>query len=211
MPISLTSSNNFSTLNMQDMVDTFRLKPSKDLLFGSIPIPNDQKSYLARLISKTENQIQYWNEQELVMKHLSLILDVADMQGTDYNSFAERIISSVVDGVEMTGIVDFVVAKGRYEPRNPYFFIQEFKKAKNPSGDPFAQLLGELLVAQEINKNQEIYGLYIVGQFWYFVAMNGRNFTELSPLDSTNLEDLQIILSHLNWVKSYIEKEVKKV
>ncbi len=67
-----------------------------------------------------------------------------------------------------------------------------------------------MLVAQEINHNPKIYGLYIVGQFWYFVAMNGREFTELASLDSTDLEDLEVILSHLSWVKSYIEEEVKK-
>ena len=210
MPISLTTPNNFSTLNMQDMVDTFGLQPIKNLSFGALPIHTNQKSNLNNLITKTENQIQYWNEQELVMKHLSLILDLADLQGFDYNSFAERSISSIVDGFEMSGIVDFLVAKGKYEPRNPYFFIQEFKKAKNPSGDPLPQLLGEMLVAQELNQNKVIYGTYIVGRFWYFVAMNNRDFTELSPLDSTNLEDLETILSHLNWVKSYVEEQVKK-
>ena len=210
MPLSRTAPNNFSTLNMQDMVDTFGLKPIKNLAFGKSIVDNNQKKCLEKLIIKTENQIQYWNEQELVIKYLSLILDLADIQGVDFNSFAERILGAKVDGIEFSGIVDFLIAKGRYEPRNPYFFIQEFKKAKNPSGDPLAQLLGELLVAQVINKNNEIYGLYIVGQFWYFIAMKGREFTELSPLDSTNLEDLEIILSHLNWVKEYIEIEVKK-
>ncbi len=119
MPISLTSPNNFSSLNMQDMADTFGLKSRNDLAFGLLPIPADQKSHLSKLIAKAEHQIQYWNEQELVIKYLSLILDLADLQGEEYNSFAERSIAATVDGVEMSGIVDFIIAKGRYEPRNP--------------------------------------------------------------------------------------------
>lgn len=50
---------------------------------------------------------------------------------------------------------------------------------------------------------------YIVGRFWYFVAMNDRNYTEEKPLNSTDLEDLEIILSKLNWIKIYVEEKVK--
>ena len=210
MPISLTTPNNFSTLNMQDMVDTFGLQKINPIVFPKSTKIITIDPFISKQLTKFQNEIENWNETELSLKQLAFILASVDLDGEQYSSFAERPITAIVDGFRLTGLVDFVVAKGKYEPRNPYFFIQEFKKAKNPSGDPLPQLLGEMLVAQELNQNKVIYGTYIVGRFWYFVAMNNRDFTELSPLDSTNLEDLETILSHLNWVKSYVEEQVKK-
>ena len=210
MPLSRTAPNNFSTLNMQDMVDTFDLKKTNNISFPKSIERIKIEPLILRQINKFQNDIENWNETELSLKQLGLILASVDFDGLEYSSFAERNLNAKIDHYYLNGNVDFVVAKGKYEPRNPYFFIQEFKKAKNPSGDPLPQLLGEMLVAQELNQNKLIYGTYIVGRFWYFIAMKGREFTELSPLDSTNLEDLEIILSHLNWVKEYIEIEVKK-
>ena len=85
-------------------------------------------------------------------------LDLKDVNFEDdrYSLFAERPISATIDNILLTGIVDFVVAEGIGRPYAPYFFIQEYKKARQgPESDPQAQLLGEMLVAQEINQNKQ--------------------------------------------------------
>ena len=208
MPISKTSQNKFSKLTLQDLVDTFDIKKTDKLTFPNIKTEVNLAK-LQEIIDNSKGQIDYWNEQELVMKQLSFVLNLAKLQGTEYNTFAERQIHANIKGIELGGITDFLVARGFYEPRNPYFFIQEFKKAKNQSGDPLAQLLGEMLVAQELNSDKQIYGVYVIGKFWTFVSMYDLEFSEEQELNSTDLQDLQAIFDNLGGIKQYIENKFK--
>ena len=210
MPISKNSVNNFSNLNMQDLVDTFGLKILDSLEFPSTKVLDSQKDKMLEISSVSSQQIDIWNEQELIIKHISLILNTAKIEGENYNTYAERTITGKIDDIEMTGVVDFLVARGQFQPREPYFFIQEYKKNKlGPSSDPLAQLLGEMLVAENLNKNSLIYGAYIVGRLWYFVILEGRNYNVLKPFDSTNVIELQEIIAKLNWIKEYVEEKLK--
>ena len=209
MPISLTSPNNFSGLSIQNLINVFNIKRTDDLTFPRAELDLDQEK-LSSIIASSRTKIDYWTEQELVIKHLSLIFNIANLEGENYSTFAQRQISAIVEGYNFGGYVDFVVAKGQYEPTVPYFFVHEFKKSLNQSGDPFAQLLGELMVAQELNQSKLVYGLVIVGKLWNFITMNGKEFSQENSLDSTDLEDLTEIFYRLNGIKDYIEKEVKK-
>ena len=211
MPISLTSPNNFSSLSLQNLVDTFNIQENNILVFPVQKITQNQE-LLSEIINEAKDEIDSWTEQELVIKHLSVILNNAHLKGDSYNTFAGRPIGACIDGYDLSGFVDFLVASGRYEPTKPYFFVHEFKKSISHSGDPFAQLLGELLVAQKINNSytQDIYGLVVVGRLWYFVILNQKQFTKLQPLNSTDYSDLQEIFNKLAGVKQYIEEEVKK-
>ena len=211
MPISLTSPNNFSSLTLQNLVITFSIKESNLLVFPTQPT-NYNLEILQEIVDSAKDEIDSWTEQELIIKHLSAILKIANLKGENYNTFAGRPIGADVEGVELSGYVDFLVASGRYEPVRPYFFVHEFKKSINHSGDPFAQLIGELLVAKELNQdnNSPVYGLVVIGRLWYFVILNQKEFTRLQPLNSTDMDDLQIIFDKLAGIKQYIEIEVKK-
>ena len=211
MPISLTSPNNFSSLTLQNLVITFGIKESNSLVFPSQPT-NYNLEILQEIVDSAKDEIDSWTEQELIIKHLSAILKIANLKGENYNTFAGRPIGADVEGVELSGYVDFLVASGRYEPVRPYFFVHEFKKSINHSGDPFAQLIGELLVAKELNQdnNSPVYGLVVIGRLWYFVILNQKEFTRLQPLNSTDMDDLQVIFDKLAGIKQYIEIEVKK-
>ena len=211
MPISKTSQNKFSKLTLQDLVDTFLLKRSLSMQkhFGKSLVSEIQKQQVPTLTNKFRDRIDYLNESELTVKYISKILDMVELESDLYSTFSERNMSAIIQGYSLGGTVDMVVASGFYEPKLPYFFIQEFKKAKNQSGDPLAQLLGEMLVAQKLNDQNIIFGLYIIGRFWTFVVLNNLNFTELEPLNSTDNQDLIEILSHLNWIKQYIENKLK--
>ena len=211
MPISLTSPNNFSSLTLQNLVITFGIKESNSLVFPT-QLTNYNLEILQEIVDSAKDEIDSWTEQELIIKHLSAILKIANLKGENYNTFAGRPIGADVEGVELSGYVDFLVASGRYEPVRPYFFIHEFKKSINHSGDPFAQLIGELLVAKELNQdnNSPVYGLVVIGRLWYFVILNQKEFTRLQPLNSTDMDDLQIIFDKLAGIKQYIEIEVRK-
>ena len=211
MPISLTSPNNFSSLTLQNLVITFGIKESNSFVFPT-QLTNYNLEILQEIVDSAKDEIDSWTEQELIIKHLSAILKIANLKGENYNTFAGRPIGADVEGVELSGYVDFLVASGRYEPVRPYFFVHEFKKSINHSGDPFAQLIGELLVAKELNQdnNSPVYGLVVIGRLWYFVILNQKEFTRLQPLNSTDMDDLQIIFDKLAGIKQYIEIEVKK-
>ena len=208
MPISKNyKNNNFLHLTLQNLTDTTNLIVNNDISFP-IKKKDLDLEFLNDLIISTQDVIDYWTEQELVMKQLSFILANAKLQGEKYSTFAERNISAKINGYTFGGYVDFLVAKGIYEPTRPFFFIQEFKKSRNQGGDPLAQLLGEMLVAQELNQDPEIYGVYIVGKYWTFVPMKGLAYCQKASLDSTDLEDLKTIFYHLNWVKQYVEEKL---
>lgn len=208
MPLSKTTQNAFSSLGLQNVKDSFNLKIDVSLVFPTF------RGYLVqdevkKIIAEYADEVDYWTEQELVMKYISPILNIARLKGVDYNTFAQRPIGAKVGDYEMFGYVNFLVAKGKYEPTKPYFFIHEFKKSLNPAGDPFGQLLGELLVAQVINNEELVYGLVIIGRLWHFVVLQGKSFARLNPLDSFDIDDLQIIFDRLNGVKQYVEEKVK--
>ena len=120
----------------------------------------------------------------------------------------ERTIRGEINGVEIGGVTDFMVATGVKEPEIPYFYIQEFKPSK-PSVFPEDQLLAELMVFVELNGTPAMKGAYIVGQFWTFVMLekqlDGGFVLYLVPsLDALKLEDLQQIYKHLKAVKAEI-------
>ena len=210
MPLSLTSPNNFSNLNMQDLADTFNLQHFQ-LAFSELGLLENQDKLIQKIVKNSSQKIMYWNEQELIMKHIAFILDIVDFSGDNFDAFAERNLSGFVEGVEFVGIMDFVVARGEYEPREPYFFIQEYKRFKmGENSDPQAQVLAEMLVAQVLNNEKTVYGCYIIGKFWYFVILEDKKYTISKELDSTNLEELTEIIGKLNWVKSYVEEKLSK-
>ena len=147
---------NFSELLIDDVIRFFNLKQNQSLVVKTLPATHNQIEASRILASRAIQRIQYWNEQELVMKHLSFILKDVNFEDDRYSLFAERPISATIDNILLTGIVDFVVAEGIGRPYAPYFFIQEYKYARQgPESDPQAQLLGEMLVAQEINQNKQ--------------------------------------------------------
>ena len=208
MALSTTSVNNFSSLLMDNLVVSFGLKINNSLVFESKISEENQSQFLSQLIKESELEINYWNEQELVMKHIAPILNFAHIKGENYNTFAERNLSAKVDDYLLSGTVDFMVAGGVYNPNSPYFFIQEYKRFKQGSeSDPQAQLLGEMLVAQKLNEDELVYGAYIVGRFWYFVVLQNREYSVSKPLDSVDLEDLGVIMAKLNWIKKYVEEK----
>ena len=205
MALSRTSVNNFSTLNMQDLVDSFNLLHFQ-LEFPDSEILPGQLELMEKIARNSSQKIMYWNEQELIMKHIAFILDIVSLSGQSYDTFAERNLSGLVEGIEFGGIVDFLVARGEYEPRNPYFFIQEYKRFKmGAASDPQAQVLAEMLVAQVLNNEKIVYGCYIIGRYWYFVVCEGQDYIVSASFDSTTSASLIEIARIIRKIKNLYE------
>ncbi|MDM8528780.1 hypothetical protein QUF58_11310 [Anaerolineales bacterium HSG24] len=139
-----------------------------------------EQASLTRLKQILTHNVDNWNEQELSIHFIGPLLtliDLSDEQDERFNIFAGRNLSGIVDGEEMSGNPDGMIASGWREPEIPYFCLQEYKREKDPNGDPAGQCLAAMLVAQTLNNHEHpIYGCYILGRNWFFILLHGTEY-----------------------------------
>jgi hypothetical protein len=149
-----------------------------------------------------------WNEEELKMKFVSLVFDIADIEVEDkIASFYERPMTAVLQDAKIAVICDCLLAtpQGIATPRVPYFFLQEFKKQKGDSNDPEAQMLAAMLVAQDKNADSNpIYGAWLVGSIWNFTLLLGTEYFVSRKFDASDRSDLMQIIHVLRALKALI-------
>ncbi len=144
-----------------------------------------------------------WNETELAYNFIGPIIALTKYSHKKFNFFAERTCSGIVDGVALTGRPDGIIASGFREPETPYFCFQEYKRETDPEGDPAGQVLAAMLVAQELNEHSHpVYGCYVKGSFWYFLALHEREYGISRPYVATSNElfDIFRILKNLKQI-----------
>ncbi|MEM6316123.1 MAG: hypothetical protein AAF960_00550 [Bacteroidota bacterium] len=100
------------------------------LKVDSRDISQEEKAELLRLQDKLKENVDTWNEQELIIKFIALIIDRVDYDNSDYKSFANRKLSGKINGEDVAGEVDLMIASGKFEPKEPYFCLHEYKKEK---------------------------------------------------------------------------------
>lgn len=167
-----------------------------------------------------------WNETELLLYFITPIIYIVDFQLHEFNvvPFAERTLSKKIQNTLFQGRVDWMVATGRQHPRQPFFFIHEYKKGLDSSGDPVGQLLSTMYIAQMINnqpkkptlfdptpkdyKDLPIYGCYVIGRYWYFVVLKDKDYYISESYDATKTKDLQEIVKLLKAQKQMIIERV---
>jgi hypothetical protein len=161
-----------------------------------------------KLYKKALRSADGWNEEELKMKLISLIFDLADIEDDDkIMSFYERPMRGIVENVSINVVCDCILASpvGISTPRTPYFFLQEFKRQKGDSHDPEAQMLAAMLVAQYKNADQKsIFGSWLVGSIWNFTVLEGANYYVSHKYDAASIKDLTKIIFMLRKLKAFI-------
>ena len=167
-----------------------------------------EEKRVEKLYKKAVKSGDGWNEEELKMKFISLLFDLADIEEEDkIVSFYERPMVAVVKNAKISVICDCLLASsaGIASPRTPYFFLQEFKKQKGDSNDPEAQMLAAMLVAQHRNADQKpIYGAWLVGSIWNFTLLLDNQYFVSRKFDASNLPDLHQIVFILRRLKTLI-------
>ena len=154
------------------------------------------------------DQIVGWNEETLKMNLIAFVLKLGHIEETpEYRKFYEETIEATVSGHFLKVKTDMMVAKGILDkPKIPYLYFQEYKRMKDPSGDVSAQLLEALLIAQEKNKNDKpMYGCTIIGKFWDFMVLEGKNYCFSKTYDCTEPDDLMQIIAILQKFKWILE------
>ncbi len=136
-----------------------------------------EQQVLLTLREHLQHNVYDWNETELAYNFIGPLMMLVNYTTKHSNFFAEREFGGTVDGIEMNGKPDGMIASGVREPETPYFCFQEYKKEKDPEGDPAGQALAAMLTAQELNEHQHpLYGCYVVGRDWFFMALQDRKY-----------------------------------
>ena len=201
---------NWETQDLEIAFDLERVWESKLLdswLAAKTTFKPHEKEQVEEIKQRVFQFADYWNEDELKLQCIGKLIDFAAYyKGTDYNIFSQRSLSATINGIEIGGRVDFVLAKGKQKPMKPYFFIHEYKQeTKKGSSDPKGQLLSEMLVAQVKNEDKNpIYGCYVLGRSWFFVVLNHNEYAVSRAYDASQ-PDIYIIVAILRKIKEYIQ------
>ncbi len=207
----------FKECTLAKLDKTFGLRQKKiepvleEWLNGEAPISELERQVLLLFQEKLITNVHDWNETELAYNFIGPVLTLVDYTTDNCNFFAERFFGGVVDGVEMQGKPDGMIASGVREPEQPYFCFQEYKKFKDPDGDPAGQALGAMLVAQEINEHHHpIYGGYVLGNTWYFMTLQNKTYCTSMGHLATRESDLFDIFRILRVLKQRIVEFIKE-
>ncbi len=170
------------------------------------PVTPQDEHLLAEFRAKLLDHVWDWNEWELKGKFIFPLLAAVNFDEEQYQSFIEREFSVEIENDILSGKVDFLVANGRRYPKHPYFFIHEFKKEHEASGDPLGQLLITMVAAQKLNNDgKPVYGCYVMGRLWFFVVLDGQNYATSLAYDATK-DDINEIFLLLKKAKGIIKK-----
>ena len=150
--------------------------------------------------------IDNWNEQELSMHFIGPVFALLKFTNRKYNLFAERQLSGTIDGEEISGLPDGIIAKGFREPEIPYFCLNEYKRESDPNGDPAGQCLVAMLISQSLNKpNTSLYGCYVKERMWFFISLEGSKYAITEIGYNSCSAELFTIFSILKNLKRIIE------
>jgi hypothetical protein len=145
------------------------------------------------------------------MKFISQILPLGELVDNGrFMTFFEKSLSGLVENVKLSVKTDFMVASGTLSyHKKPYFHFQEYKPQINPTGEPMAQLLEAMLLAQSKNQNgKPIYGCEVVGRNWTFVILEAKEYAVSKAFDSIDREDLMKIIAILRKFRQILETEL---
>jgi hypothetical protein len=173
----------FTDWNLQRLNKRFGLRQNKnsvllqEWLEGDAEMSDFEQKYLEKLRQNLNFRIDYFNEQELIMKAISPMVTLVNFDTDYFSAFSERRFTGVIDGEEMIGEPDLIIAEGSQEPESMFFCLHEYKKSIDSSGDSVGQCLAAMMVAQELNDNDiPIYGCSVLGDKWRFIILKDKEY-----------------------------------
>lgn len=163
-----------------------------------------EQSIFDQKLREAIKRIASWSEEYLKMKFITYILELGLLTDNDeVIGYFDKIISATVDGILLRVKSDFMMAKGILNVhKQPYFHFQEYKPKLNPTGESMAQLLEAFLIGQTKNKvPKPLYGIEIVGEYWKFVIMEGKDYCSSETYSCVKKDDLLKIIAILRKFK----------
>jgi hypothetical protein len=210
--------NNRIMQNLDILMDTFQINEVKQcvhlqdfLSTKKVSLKQEYQNIFNILVFEIQDKGEQWNEEELKMKFLALLFFIAEMEEKGkIQAFYERPLMAQIAGHKLSVKTDcmFATPLGKNTPREPYFFLQEFKKGKGDKYDPEAQMLTAMLIAQHKNKNitslHPIYGAYIIGKNWTFATLYEQKYCKSKQFDASDENQLLAIISILKGLKDLV-------
>lgn len=199
-----------------DLEPVFVLPALNEWLDTALPLSEHELYEANELRELLTLNVGHWNEQELSLHFIGPIFSILKFTVVrKMNLFAQRYVSAtVVDHmntpVVLSGKPDGILASGFRSPDTPFFCFQEYKREKDPDGDPAAQCLAAMLVGQTLNgrPDEPIYGCYVVGQNWYFQILINRQYSQ-SPAFSAATDEVYFIIGVLKRLKQLILERIR--
>lgn len=174
----------------------------------------EEKKIIEKQRQILADNVIFWNEDELKFKFLGPLMQIVNFdEDQRFRAFTQRKLEAVVktakaETIRIGGTVDFMIATGRVEPREPFFFLHEYKKERGSSDDPLAQVIVEMLAARTLNgDNAPMYGCYIVGRNWFFLVLEGSTYAVSHSFDATQ-DDIFQIVAMLFAIKRHVKERV---
>lgn len=212
----------FEKWETEEVERTFGIKFAKGM-----PLMHDWLAFSQDLTPKDKERAEelrlflepfasLWNEEDMKVFFIVPVLQIVNFYAIDkYRTFMEATIEANLTDAQnnpctLRGRVEMVVATGKQRPQIPFFFLNEYKAQRKVVTDPQGQLLIAMLAAQAKNNglNLPIYGMYNIGQNWFFVILVGKEYTVSRQFDATDKDDLKQIINALQYVKAHIERNV---
>ncbi len=189
------------------------LKVLDSWLEADEPADDFERKTLLMYHDELVRKVDAWNEDELKFFFISHIITLVRFSRPKvYSSFSQRTIAAKRkdlnhNEIDLRGRVEFFVALGEQIPREPFFFVHEYKPLnKTTPSDPLGQLLIAMLATQTLNTPKHpLFGVYIIGSWWWFVVLDGNQYAVSESFDALKEDELFKIFSILKRCKTYIE------
>ncbi len=212
----------FEKWKTQEVEDTFGIQFLEEYLKmdkwleSDIFITDLEAIRLEILRKKLKLNADFWGEEDIKAFFIFQIIDIIDFyEFGKYRTFTEATFEAEVKDIHhnswsLRGRVEMIVATGKQVLQTPFFFLNEYKPQIKAVSDPKGQLLIAMLAAQTKNKdtNFPIYGMYNIGQNFFFILLEEKKYTISKQFDATEKQDLEKIVSMLQFVKNHIENIV---
>jgi hypothetical protein len=150
-----------------------------------------------------------WNEDEFKMFFIAPLLSQMPMEIDDFKPFTQRTISAKFPelDLEVSGKVEFVIARGKQRPKQLYFFLHEYKQERRRENDPLGQLLISMVAARQNNeKKTPLFGCFVVGRDWFFVVLEEQTYSVSLACDATKNHELYQIVATLSAMPEIIRR-----
>lgn len=179
-------------------------------------ITDFEKNIILYLQDLLIDKADFWNEDELKFHFIAPFVRFVNLNTDKYSTFTQRHISQKLKDVnnqeiELYGKPEYFVAMGLQKPRQPFFFVKEYKPEKRGSNDPLGQLLAAMIAAQRKNEIAfPLKGCYVIGRNWFFVILLPDGIYSVSDAFVATQEDIFQIFKILKNTKLAIEDLIQK-
>ncbi|CAK0763856.1 conserved hypothetical protein [Gammaproteobacteria bacterium] len=208
----------FSKWTIEEVEEYFHITPLQSSLeltawqTAEVVRAPQEEAQLLKLCHSLQQHVNDWNEEELKLHFISLLLHMVNYTHDQYHVFFERTLSVKIDGERLRGVVDCIIAQGRRSPKRPYFCLHEYKQERHSSNDPLGQVTIAMVAAQRLNNDgKPVHGAYVVGRQWFFLVLQETSYALSLAYDATKEEDLYKIFSMLRYIKQRIQQELNLI